>query len=201
MPMPRISEEGRLPQEEDREKVMSALARANDDLLAKANTIFNEANGHLNSLKDATPEAVQKALVLMEESRTAVEAVRLNSPERVIFRHDKKKGWNKAVARNQRLRDSDAEMLDNLAARLQKLRDTPAPVPAPDLRFRYGSTPFPKEPAAPAESAATLADEGAAARDNARADAIAAITRRIEQGDVDKAELHALTAALKALKE
>ena len=64
------------------------------------------------------------------------------------------------------------------------------------------------------QHAATLADEAAAARDNAivrreetatrrddaAANAIAAITRRIEQGDLDKGELDALTAALKALK-
>ena len=51
------------------------------------------------------------------------------------------------------------------------------------------------------QHAATLADEAAAKRDNAQADAIAAVTRRIEQGDLDKGDLDALTAVLKALKE
>ena len=80
----------------------------------------------------------------------------------------------------------------------------------PDFRAEHG-----RQRRLRRQHAATLADEAAATRDNAivrredaatrrdaaAADAIAAITRRIEQGDLDKAELDALTAALKALKE
>ena len=54
--------------------------------------------------------------------------------------------------------------------------------------------------AAKRHEAAAKRHEAAAKRDNAAANAIAAITRRIEQGDLDKGELDALTAALKALK-
>ena len=46
--------------------------------------------------------------------------------------------------------------------------------------------------------AGALADKAAAKRHKAAADAIIAITRRIEQGDVDKADLDALTAWLEA---